>query len=150
MMQQLQQNRVSGFLSRYTYVIIALALIAGISIGYYLSQYNKYTKDSSISKVPTIQFLITDGEQTKAWNNVTLNEGDSVAKILSRISDIENIDLTWDNESKDQNIVQIMNKYSESGVWAYYVNNATPQPAIGRFYPKKGDVISIIYTNNKP
>lgn len=148
-MQQ-QQNKNTGFLSRYTYVIIAFTLVFGIIIGYYLSQYTKGSKDTFISKVPTIQFLITNGEQTKSWNNVTLNEGDSVARILTRVAEVESIDLLWDNETKDKNLVQLMNKNSENGKWTYYVNNVTPQPTIGRFFPKKGDVISIIYTNKIP
>lgn len=148
--QQLQQqNSISPFLSRYTYAIIALTLLVGICIGYFIQAYRVANNDVAKSKIHVVQLLISDGENTKTWNNVALEEGDSVAKILTRVADIEKLELTWNGSGKDETLASLLAKSSENGMWTYYINDTNPLPTIGRYFPKNGDVLSLIYTNKK-
>lgn len=146
--QQTEQNRISGFLSRYTYLVIAITLFSGMAIGYFAAGNQRTATSTKPQMPPTVNVLIHDGVSTRSWNNISLLEGDSAAIVLDRIAKIEGIPIAWSDDSKDRSLTSLQEKDTVNGKWEFYMNNTIPLMTIGRFYPNDSDTISLIYTKN--
>lgn len=146
--QPQQDNKVSAFLARYTYVVISFSIIIGILIGYGSSMYINYKVKNTPSQ-RVVQLMIHNGTSVRTWNNVTLDEGESVVNLVKRVSDVEGLPLTLNGSGRDESISSLMNSNSDNGEWKYYINNANPLPTIGKYFPKGGDVVSVVYVNKQ-
>lgn len=143
--QTLFHNKEVVNLIRRILIIGVLAIVIGLAISYFLPK--KGTKECLEPKLHTIQLLVSSDTETKNWNNISLNEGESVASILERVNKANDIGLTLVGEKKARTIQALMKKDSNMGEWKYYINAASPLPPIDNYYPRAGDVVSIIYTS---
>ena len=146
--QDKQDNKVSAFLARYTYVVITFSIILGIAIGYGSAKIME-SKAKNTPSQRVVQLMIHNGTSVRTWNNVTLDEGESVVNLVKRVSDVEGLPLTLNGSGRDEEIGTLMGSSPDTGVWKYYINNANPLPTIGKYFPKEGDVVSVVYVNKQ-
>ncbi len=140
-------NRILKKILKLNSALILISLLIGITIGFFIFKITD--KENKIKRHDrVVQLLISNSGQTKTWNNVTLEEGESVLNLVKRVSEVEGLDLILDGEGRDQRINTLLGTNIEGGEWKYYINNANPLPTIGRYFPKDGDVVSVIYTKN--
>ncbi len=123
---------------------VIISLFIGIALGYSIKSLIEINTNTT-KKLPTISVLIHTGNETRNWNGVSLNEGESVLDIIERIGRIENFNIRTTGEGKDRQVDSIFEGEENNGEWKYYINNANPLPTIGRYFPKDGDNILVIY-----
>ena len=138
-------NNLIFALKRSTYVIPALMLTFGFLLGATFIKMTK-TTDTSAMTPKTVTVLIHDGVSTRVWNGVSLAEGESIAMIIDRIATIEGIPLSWNGTGRERQVASLMSKDASMGAWSAYINNAPLPTGIGKFYPKPGDAVTLIYT----
>ncbi len=136
----MNQQQTKRTFSLFTYLITGAALLSGILVGYMIGQ-----RDATNIKTATrtVHVLVSDGISTRNWNNVTLEEGQSVADLIDKIASIEQLPITWNGNGKDRTLTSFINA-TEGFQWTYFINNAQPGQPIGRFIPKHGDVIVLV------
>lgn len=137
---------VRSLLTKYNYIVPAVMLLAGFLLG---ATFIKTTTAESQSKPKTpdtITFLMHDGAVTRNWNGVSLVEGESVASIVDRIARTENVGLSWSGTGRDRQITSLAGKDVGTNVWHVYINNTALPTLIGKFYPRPGDAITLIYS----
>ncbi len=133
-------------LKSYGYTLPALAFLIGLFLGAIIMRTADTREDAKAKMVqPTVAFLLHDGTNTRTWNGVTVNEGESIADIIDRIANIEHIELSWKNSGRTRELISLSDKASTDKTWHCYVNGALISLPLGRFYPKKGDIITMIY-----
>lgn len=144
--QTLFHNKELLNLAKRILIIGILSTIIGFTAAHFLIP-KKKNIECLQPKLNTIQLLISSDNGTKNWNNISLSEGESVVSILERVNKANNIELTLSGEKKARIIQSLLGKNSDGGEWKYYINATTPNINMDSYYPKAGDVISIIYTS---
>jgi hypothetical protein len=144
-----QQKTVSSTRAMFKknfFITSLLLLLVGFIFGMLFAKI--ILSKSATVEVPqkTIALLIYDGNMSRTWNGVSLNEGESVADVIDRVAREDNILLSWSGESRSRQISSLDGKEIGEYSWQVYLNNAPLQTSIGKFYPKPGDNISLIYT----
>lgn len=139
-------NNLLAALRRSTYIIPVSMLVIGFLLGASFIKATDKTNTPSIVPPKTVSVLIHDGSSTRVWNGVTLDEGASVGMIIDRIATIEGIPLSWSGTGRERSIASFMAKDEGIGSWHAYINNAPLPTGIGKFYPKPGDALTLIYT----
>lgn len=129
---------------RSTYVIPVFMLTLGFLLGATFIKITKVTATDEAS-TKTVTVLIHDGVSSRVWNGVTLNEGDSVAMLIDRIATIEGIPLSWSGTGRERQIASLMGKDDGVNSWHAYIDNAPLPTSIGKFYPKPGQAVTLIY-----
>lgn len=93
-----------------------------------------------------ISVLISDGKTTRTWNGVEATEGQSIADTLDKINALDPIGITWDGTGKDRSLGALLSHArGEGGSWVWYLDGATSNSKIGRFFPKGGEVVTILW-----
>lgn len=147
MTQKLHHRAISNThaaLKKYTFIFPTFMLLAGFLLGaYFIRHEDNEAKKNTPTK--TIAFLLHDGATTRTWNGITVYEGESVVSILDRIARTENIGLSWSGSGRDRQITSLAGKDVGARTWKTYINNAPMPTTIGKFYPRPGDTVTMIY-----
>ena len=122
-----------------------IMLFGGFLLGATFIKFTAPKTDNAAFASKTVNVLINDGAHTRTWNGVTVTEGESVALILSRIANIEHLSISWTGNGRERELQSLMDKNNDLGAWHYYVNDSPAPTSIGKFYPKPGDAITLLY-----
>jgi hypothetical protein len=139
-------SSLAGSFKKYKYVTPALMLLVGFILGASFIKATSKTPGANQQVPKTISFLMYDGASTRTWNGVSIFEGESVATVVDRIARAENIGIIWSGNGRDQQLVSFAEKAVSDYTWKAYINNASLPTALGRFYPRPGDTITLIYS----
>lgn len=139
-------SSISRLLTTYALTIPILLLIVGFLIGAGFMKLASQKSAEDTRTPNTVTVLIYDGESSShSWNGVSIPEGDSVANIIERVMEIERISLSWTGSGRDRQISSLAGKEAGDRTWKTYINNALLPTPIGRFYPRPGDTITVLY-----
>lgn len=120
---------------------VALGALLGSLTTYFTISWNR---SRATTTPPLVSIMVIDGTSIRSWPSVDLSEGNSVADLLQKVSDLDHFPVLWNSEGRDRVLTSVNG--GMTGSWQYYVNQAPSNAPLAKFYPKRDDKITIVRT----